>query len=126
VKRGGPLERRTRLARGAPLARGASTLARSALDRRTRLAARSVRKLAAAGEEARVRSAVFVRDGHRCQFPPVTGAPPCFGPLTFHHLRKASAGGAYSEANGLTLCAFHNGWVEDNPTDAFLLGLVLR
>jgi hypothetical protein len=50
-------------------------------------------------------------------------AMPCYGPLTYHHLTKASHGGAYSEANGLALCARHNTWVEDHPVEARAIGL---
>ena len=39
---------------------------------------------------------------------------------------KASAGGGYTVANGLTLCAGCNQWVEDEPVHAHSLGLVVR
>lgn len=79
-------------------------------------------------DERAVREAVFARDGHRCLLRDhvdtwvrvddgrlVVEVPRCWGPLTFHHRRKASAQGAYSEANGATLCAGHNRFVEDEP-----------
>ena len=53
---------------------------------------------------------MFARDG-RC----VLFSSLCRGGPTFHHRRKASAGGAYVEANGARLCEFHNGHIEDNP-----------
>lgn len=84
-------------------------------------------------DERAVREAVFASDGHRCRlrdqvgtFVPVDGdrlvveVPRCWGPLTFQHRRKASAQGAYVEANGATLCAGHNRWVEDEPDAAKL------
>jgi 5-methylcytosine-specific restriction endonuclease McrA len=71
-----------------------------------------------------VREAVFERDGgcllarldwHRCG-----------GPLTVHHLQKASQGGEYSIDNLVALCAVGNDWVEDNPEQAWIHGLVVR
>jgi hypothetical protein len=50
----------------------------------------------------------------------------CFGPSTPHHLRKSGQGGRYTPANLVVLCAYHNGWVEDEPDRAHQLGLVLR
>lgn len=80
-----------------------------------------------------VREAVFRRDGYRCQWPVLFAAiggqlpcTSCFGPLTPHHLWKAGQGGPYTEANLTTLCAFHNGAVEDNPLLAEAMGLVVR
>lgn len=73
--------------------------------------------------EAEVRRTVLTRDG-RCLLGDVADLPPCHGMLTFHHRRKASDQGAYVVANGATLCLFHNGWIEDNPTDARALTVV--
>lgn len=70
-----------------------------------------------------VRAAVFERDGWSCRIAPLVGTA-CFGVLTVHHLRKASAGGEYVEANLLTACASHNSFVEDEPKRARALGLV--
>lgn len=77
--------------------------------------------------EDEIRQAVYARDRHRCLLEPMgrqhglTTAhvvPPCRGPLTPHHRRKAGAGGSWSMENLVTLCAGHNGWVEDEPDDA--------
>lgn len=84
---------------------------------------RSAAKIDAAPDERAVREAVFARDRHTCQLADLVGAeiapgivvPRCRGMNTFHHRRKANAAGAYVEANGATLCAGHNGWVEDEP-----------
>jgi hypothetical protein len=76
-------------------------------------------------ERARVRELVFQRDGYRCQIAPLVPEP-CFGPLTYHHLQKEGQGGAYTEANGIAACSFHNDWVEDHPDKAAALGLVIR
>lgn len=79
-----------------------------------------------AAHERVVREAVFARDGHRCL---LHGHPlwwgPCLGALTFHHLYKAGQGGAYTEANGVTLCVHHNDEVENRPDDARALGLLV-
>lgn len=69
-----------------------------------------------------------VRDGYRCALAGVAGAGECFGRPTFQHRRKASQGGAYDEANGATLCSFHNQRIEADADLAALarsLGLVL-
>lgn len=75
-------------------------------------------------ERREIRERVFARDGFRCQanWPDVE----CYGPLTVHHLKKASQGGAYTEANLVSLCSHHNSLVEDFPVTAELLGLVIR
>lgn len=91
-----------------------------------------------APDERQVQAAVFQRDGLRCQLRDHVGTqyhtelasgavtdpgevPACWGPLTYHHRRKAGAAGAYTEANGATLCAGHNRWVEDEPDAARLV-----
>lgn len=51
-------------------------------------------------------------------------AGPCHGPLTAHHVRKSSQGGAYEDENLLPCCAHHNCWIEDEPLLARSLGLV--
>lgn len=75
-----------------------------------------------------IRERVFARDGG-CVLQPISGpyAPPgpCQGPLTPHHLLKASQGGPYTEENLVTLCSLHNTWVEDAPAEARTLGLVI-
>ncbi len=75
-------------------------------------------------ERREIRERVFARDGYRCQanWPDTE----CFGPLTPHHLKKASGSGEYTEDNLLTLCSHHNSLVEDFPVTAALLGLVIR
>jgi len=78
------------------------------------------------GGRAAVRAEVFARDGHRCRLAGVEGAGPCFGRLTPHHLRKASAGGAYTLDNLVALCEHHNDLVEDRPGWGVEMGLVIR
>jgi hypothetical protein len=75
-------------------------------------------------EQVAIRQAVFDRD-RGCRLAGSTLGP-CFGPLTFHHLWKASQGGTWSTRNGLTLCAHHNDTIEDmSRDDAEAWGLVI-
>jgi 5-methylcytosine-specific restriction endonuclease McrA len=75
---------------------------------------------------------VFQRDKYRCvvsQFPETKTLPKwpeCFGGLTVHHVHKASGGGPYTEDNLVTLCAFHNEYVESHHLEAQALGLEVR
>lgn len=79
---------------------------------------------------AAVREEVFERDGYVCQLAAYRDqAGSCFGPLTLHHKKKASQGGAYSVANGVALCSSHNCRLEAEADLAALgerLGLVIR
>lgn len=94
------------------------------LHRRTKLRAISRKRLADQARRAQVRTEVFLRDGFECQWPELERV--CFGPLTPHHLKKASSGGRYVADNLVTLCEYHNGMVEDWPLLAQRLGLVRR
>ena len=97
--------------------------------KRTALRPMSAKRRALGPAHAVIREAVFARDGHRCWVEKVAlqgYCGPCFGGLTVHHLKKASAGGEYTLENLLSLCARHNGWVEENPDKSFQLGLVQR
>lgn len=98
---------------------------------RRNLPRRSKKKREADKSKPEIRDAVFARDHYLCQMPlsdeaRVGGGDRCFGPLTPHHIRKESQGGTYTFDNLVTLCAFHNGWVEDHPNLAHRLGLVRR
>lgn len=64
--------------------------------------------------EAEIRLRVFQRD-RCCILRALDRTHRCVGPLTPHHRRKAGAGGAYSMANLVTLCAGGNVDVEDRP-----------
>lgn len=123
------------LPRRTPLKRGTTELKRTPLPKRTkRLSYRSKRREEEQAERFVVRQHVFARDHWRCQMPNVLArhgrdrdtAGQCMGELTFHHVRKASGGGAYTAENGLSLCATHNTFVEDHPMLATELGLVRR
>lgn len=72
-----------------------------------------------------IREAVFARDRYLCRMPIAVGGP-CVGPLTPHHVRKASQGGGYTVENLIALCRFHNDWCEDEPDIAHRLGFVKR
>lgn len=75
-----------------------------------------------------IRREVWQRD-RRCLLYLVPGAGECFGGPTYHHRRKDGQGGAYSVANGATLCAGHNSGIEadaDLSKLAESLDLVVR
>lgn len=109
MKRGGPLPRRT------PLARVRMTQHRRLSEQE-------------AAARFAIRAEVFARDHFLCR---LTGAPGVIHrlPLDFHHRRKASQGGAYSVANGAVLCRACNEGVEsdaDLAAYARSVGLVVR
>lgn len=89
--------------------------------KQTRVSPVSKKRKGGALARAAVRENVFARDGYRCVLDGKAAPDSCSGRLTFHHRRKASAGGAYVEENGLSLCEGHNGAVEDHPDLARLL-----
>ena len=119
MNRGKPLARRTPL-------RADVEKQRAWQRARKALAPRSAKVTADLDRRREVREAVFTRDRWTCRLATTRQAGSCFGPLTPHHLRKASAGGGYTEENLVTLCAGHNTWVEDHPIAATMLGLVER
>lgn len=75
-------------------------------------------------ERASIRQTVFDRD-RRCLLVG-TVAGPCRGPATPHHLLKSGQGGPYTVQNLVTLCAWHNGWVERNRADSATWGLYVE
>lgn len=108
------LSRRTPLRPGGPLAR--SELRPGVPPRRrTPLRPVSEQRAAERPERDEVREFVLHRD-QRCRLAGWSyggeGPPACFGQLSFHHIRKAGQGGPYTRLNGLTLCVFHNDWLE--------------
>lgn len=107
------------LRRSKPLARAYHQAPRRALP------AKSRQRIAEADPNALVRAAVFARDGYRCRLWTVDTHDQHPG-VTFHHLRKAGQGGAYTAENGIALCGSCNVWVEDEPLEAWRLGLVQR
>lgn len=85
---------------------------------------RSEKRQAARANELEVTALVFACDGG-CRLA-VLPDHKCSGPLTPHHLKKASQGGKWTAANIVALCAGANRWVEDYPRRAWQLGLVCR
>lgn len=82
--------------------------------RRTRVKPISDKRRASFDLHDSLRRRVFERDGG-CV---LHGETPwdCGGlPLTVHHRRKAGAAGAWSMKNLVTLCAYHNLGIEDEP-----------
>jgi len=98
---------------------------RHPLRRAIGLAPLGAKRRAQRSERDEVRTAVFDRDGWECRLATLDYGR-CRGPLTPHHLRKASAGGAYSVANLVALCAHHNTFVEDFPDIGRRIRLVVR
>lgn len=84
--------------------------------------AQSKKRQADAPRRRKVREVVFERDGD-CL---LRAYRECHGPLTPHHIQKASQCGRYEEFNLLTLCLEANDWVEAAPDEAWALGLVVR
>ena len=107
------------------LRRDTSKARQWASGRRTPLESRGARRTHDKPSEDKTRAVVFARDYQTCRLGWHQDSE-CTGPLTVHHLRKAGAGGAYVVDNLVTLCAGHNTWVEDNPNEATMLGLVVR
>jgi len=96
------------------------------LTRRRHLTAVSADRKAEREAAEPVVQAVYSRDGHECVLAQHDNRELCMGRLTPHHLRKAGQGGQWLPSNLVTLCARHNGWVEDHPHMAHALGLVIR
>lgn len=100
------------------------------MKRGGRLSPTSKKRLVELRGRPAVRAAVLERDGgcllHLGRELNDGSWGPCFGGLTYHHLKKASQGGEYTIENGATLCAHHNDLVEDHPTRAASIGLVRR
>jgi 5-methylcytosine-specific restriction endonuclease McrA len=94
-----------------------------------RIKAQSAKRRKANASHVAIRQQVFERDRFLCRLQGATGAGECFGPLTPHHVRKASQGGAYSVDNLASLCAHHNVQLEadaDLSRLAEQMGLVAR
>lgn len=108
--------KRTPLRRSGPLRRGSSRL------RRTPLRSVSARSANRAGERSAAVEQARATHGERC----CAGyLGKCLGPVHGHELiaRSRWAEGKYVAANIVPLCNLHNGWVEDNPAAALLVGL---
>ena len=115
------------------LSRGTKGLQRTPMQRRrTPIVARSAKTIAAASGHDLVREQVFARDrfcqvhhlGYRSY-----AVGRCYGPLTPHHRRKASQGGAYSTENLVVACLAHNEALEADAglaRWAHSVGLVVR
>lgn len=112
------------LARRTPLRADRERTAAWRLRSRKRLPALSSRRRKEKPERDAVRAALFQRDGY-CRLL-TRPEHSCSGPLTPHHLRKASAGGPYSLTNLVAVCAGGNTDIEDHPWWAWEIGLVER
>lgn len=79
------------------------------------------RRLENAGHAA-IRLQVFERDDSTCRAA-FLGYSLCFGPLTPHHILKASQGGKYAFDNLASLCQHHNDLAEADADFSDLLKL---
>jgi hypothetical protein len=130
VKRSGPPERRTRLSSDPEQQRAWEQRSRKRLPRK------SAKRRAADDATAELRALVaaspcLLRSPTTIVLRLPSGDRPldvgaCAGPGTPHHLQKAGAGGPTDLSNLVPLCAYHNGWVEDYPPLAQLIGLVVK
>ena len=121
MRRSGPLERKTELRADPAKNRAWQNRSRSEM-KRTEIKKVSDKKRKARPGQLAVRGAVFARDNWTCQMIGWRGE--CFGPPTYHHVKKASAGGKYTFENGLTACVRHNSLVETYPIEAWARGWV--
>lgn len=118
MKRSGPPQRKTELGRGKGLTRGQPP--------RRRQAQRPTAADRTTDERDVVRAGVFERDGHVCRLAGGS-AGRCFGvALTPHHLWKSGQRGPYVLRNLVTLCGWHNDWVEVNRELAEAWGLYVQ
>lgn len=78
---------------------------------RKQMRAQSIKTRREAAARRAAKATVIAEAGGQCQLADFA----CAGPLDFHHVRKAGAGGAYVVANGLALCRFHNDDLENRP-----------
>lgn len=82
-------------------------------------------------ERKPVVQSVFERDGYLCRANGMPGVGKCHGRLTPHEVLNRERAGRRDEnlldPDGIiTLCSFHNTWVEDNPRKAEILGLAVH
>lgn len=126
MKRSGPPQRHKRLRADPEQTRAWQSRTRRRLPRKS--AKRQIADAATAQLRARVaaRPCLLARGALLDGVGLLLVGGRCAGPGTPHHLEKAGQGGATDEANLVPLCAFHNGWVEDDPPLARRLGLVVR
>jgi hypothetical protein len=99
---------------------------RTPIRRKTRLRSTSDKRARLRASVQPVVDAVLARDGGCVLRGHQLSTGDCRGPDTPHHLRKAWRGWDWTLDNLVTLCAGHNGWVEDHPHEAHALGLVIR
>ena len=121
VKRS-PIKRSTTPLRRTSQVRQASSDLRSGLKKAKRINPVSEKRRAERVERDAVRAKVLASG--QCVLAGKWLGRPCGGPLTPHHLLKASQGGAYSEENLVPVCAVHNSTIEDYPLEAQALGMV--
>lgn len=137
MKRSGPPKRKTPLKSNKGLG-GGPGLKRTELKRgdsqlkRTELKKRSTERSKFMKDDRVPLIKTLVEAGFGCEICPVlheAGVPiECNGQIEgMHELRKRSSGGSLTNRNNLVpACNWSNGWIENNPTTAHTLGLVVR
>jgi 5-methylcytosine-specific restriction endonuclease McrA len=118
MKRSGPPERRTPLARSSTLRQGGR------LARTGRIAPQSAKRRSEASTRDAVRREVHERD-RRCVAELLVPDVRCAGPLDVDEVipRSAYPGGHLDPANCQLLCRAHHDWKHAHPADAAALGL---
>jgi hypothetical protein len=104
------------------------------LDRTTGLKSRSEKRQRFMIEERIPMIESMIAEGRRCEIGPVLtrhgldASKRCRGKIEgLHELRKRSAGGSLRNPDNLVpACNLCNGWVEDEPDEARILGFVIR
>jgi hypothetical protein len=109
-------------------------LQRSPLHRRTTLKPISVKRTAANRERKRAQRAAWGRPPWECWLRGLAGEwrfstgytlviPPCKGPVHGHEVAKPRSLYLTDVQFQVPLCDRHNGWCENAPSDARMLGL---
>lgn len=100
----------------------------------------SDKRLALEAARDECRKIVFARDKNRCQFSVKLaeyvheygmldlpkGSQSCFGPLHLHEPAHRRNSDILDPDQCMLLCDWHNGWCEDNPLIAEVLGLIVK
>lgn len=127
MKRSGPLKRTSPLKSNSSLSQGSGL-------KRTELKKRSDKRSKVMKDDRVPLIKALVDAGFSCEISPVldyhgiADAQNCFGSISgMHELRKRSSGGSLTNRDNLVpACSYCNSWVEDNPTLAHQIGLVVR
>jgi 5-methylcytosine-specific restriction endonuclease McrA len=95
------------------------------LERRSRLRPVSRKRRKELKQWDAVRAETRERDGDTCQAAHLVPQVPCYGPLEPHHIakRSTSPAGIYDPENVVWICHQHHSWVSVNQLEANGVGL---